>query len=242
MTGRISLKLLPVVLLLAVPVFAKCSPKIPATLPITSTFPGYDAANNVADIQSDGLNGGTYSDGIGGITSYLTCNGYNGQAFADWQFDALTSTVRQVSLSFVNGIQPSAGGTAVPNPPFTIKNVNAHVEDKCSQIANGAGGYNNMLQMHAGQMFQCPLIAHFYDSNGSEYRIYMGPNWEPETTYVQVACNAVASDNSGCNDWFIDPSPANSSGAVGRLVFFGKRTTTNDGDFYFHFHFHLTRP
>jgi len=146
-----------------------------------------------------------------------------------------------VSLSFVNAVQPSAGGTAVPNPPFTIKNVNAHVEDKCSQITNGSGGWNNMYQMTAGQAIQCPLIVHFFDTNGSEYRIYMGPNWEPETNYVQVTCNRVASD--GCNDWYIDPAPANgATGAMGRLVFFGKRSTVNEGDFYFHFHFHLTRP
>jgi hypothetical protein len=56
-----------------------------------------------------------------------------------------------------------------------------------------------MLQMATGQAFQCPLIVHFYDSNGNEYRIYMGPNWEPETTFMQVTCNGVAADNSGCN-------------------------------------------
>src|SRR5512147_2679501 len=75
------------VMVWAVPGLGKCSPKIPATLPITSTFFSADLANNVADIQSDGLNGGTYEDGVGGVTTYLTCNGYNGQAFADWQFD-----------------------------------------------------------------------------------------------------------------------------------------------------------
>jgi hypothetical protein len=70
-----------------------------------------------------------------------------------------------------------------------VKNVIAHVEDKCTQMANGSGGWNNMLQMSAGQMFECSLIVHFYDSNGAEYRIYMGPNWEPETTYTKVTCN-----------------------------------------------------
>jgi len=231
-------------LLVAVPCFATCSPKIPSTLPITSTFFSYDAANNIADIQSDGLDGSTYYDGVDGVTTYLTCNGYNHQAFGDWQFGTLNSTVRKVSISFANAIQPSAGGTAVPNPPFTIKNVIAHVEDKCTQIANGSGGWNNMLQMTAGQTFLCPLIVHFYDSNGAEYRIYMGPNWEPETTYVQITCNSVATDNSGCNDWFIDPSPANglAGQATGRLVYFSKRATTNQGDYYFRFHFHLTRP
>ena len=87
-------------------------------------------------------------------------------------------------------------------PPWPVHsgNVIAHIEDKCTQIANGSGGWNDMMQMSAGQTFQCPLIVHFFDSNGAEYRIYMGPNWEPETTFVQVNCNTVAADNSGCND------------------------------------------
>ena len=101
-----------------------------------------------------------------------------------------------------------------------------------------------MMQMSAGQTFQCPLIVHFFDSNGAEYRIYMGPNWEPETTFVQVNCNTVAADNSGCNDCFVDPIPVNGAPGQtsGRVVFFGKRTRTNEGDYYFRFHFHLTRP
>src|ERR1043165_3981579 len=145
-------------LVLTSPAFSTCSPKIPATLPITSTFASYDALNNVTDIQSDGLNGGTYQNGVDGVTTFLTCNGYNHQAFGDWQFDALNSTVRKVSLSFVNAIQPSAGGTAVPTPPFTIKNVLAHVEDKCTQMIDASGNALNMLKMAAGQSFNCPLI------------------------------------------------------------------------------------
>lgn len=88
-------------LFLAVPCFGKCSPKIPSTLPITSTFASSDGTN-VADIQSDGLDGATYLNNVDAVTTYLTCNGYNGQAFADWQFDALSSTVRTVSISFGN--------------------------------------------------------------------------------------------------------------------------------------------
>jgi len=60
--------------------------------------------------------------------------------------------------------------------------------------------------MTTHQNFQCPLITHFYDSNEFEYRIYSGPNWEPETTFAQVTCHSVASDG-GCNDWYIDPTP-----------------------------------
>ena len=140
------------------------------------------------------------------------------------------------------GQQATVAPTAIPNPPFTINNVSAHIEDKCTQI------FNDMITMSANQTFQCPLITHFFDSNGAEYRIYMGPNWEPETTFAQVTCNSVASD--GCNDWYIDPIPAgydvNGSPiprtAIGRLVYFTKRSTLNEGDYSFRFHFHLTQP
>src|SRR5262245_43475798 len=118
-----------------------------------------------------------------------------------------------------------------------------------------------MLTMSAGQAFPCPAIVHFFDTTGDEYRIYMAPNWTqpatPETTFVQVTCNAVASD--GCNDWHIDPMPGHDASgnpipgaAIGRLVSFGcsscpkrgggKTTEENRGDYYFRFHFHLTRP
>ena len=222
---------------LAATLYAKGSPRL-SNLPITATFSSTDTSGVVADVQSDGL--GSYSNNIAGVTSFLTTNGYNGIVWGDWQFDALSSTTRMVSISFANPISVANGGTAVPNPPFTIKNVRAHIEDKCTQISN------DMITMSANQTFVCPLIIHFFDSNGSEYRIYMGPNWEPETAFVQVTCNAVASD--GCNDWFIDPIPGNDvngnplPGTLGRLLYFTKHSSPNEGDYYFRFHFHLTRP
>ena len=230
---------------LAATLFAKGSQRL-SNLPITATFANADASGAPADIQSDGL--GSYFNGVGGVTSFLTTNGYNGIVWGDWQFDALNSTTRLVSISFANPIQVANGGTAIPNPPFTIKNVTAHIEDKCTQINN------SMISMSVNQTFQCPLITHFFDSNGAEYRIYSGPNWEPETTFVQVSCNVVASD--GCNDWYIDPIPAGydangnpiPGAAIGRLVYFapkgGGHSTSdpNKGDYYFRFHFHLTRP
>jgi hypothetical protein len=226
-------------LFLAATSFAK-GPQRTSNLPITATFANADASAAIADIQNDGL--GSYSDGVGGVTTFLTTNGYNGIVWGDWQFDALNSTTRMVSIGFANPIQVANGGTAIPNPPFTIKNVRAHIEDKCTQI------FNDMITMAANQTFQCPLLTHFFDSNGAEYRIYMGPNWEPETTFAQVTCNTVAPD--GCDDWYIDPIPAgyDANGnpipgvAIGRLVYFTKRSATNEGDYYFRFHFHLTRP
>lgn len=219
--------------------FAK-GPQRLVNLPVTATLAATDASGAVADIQSDGL--GPYFNGVDAVTSFLTTNGYNGIVWGDWQFDALSSTARRVSISFASPIQVATGGTTIPNPPFTIKNVNAHIEDKCTQIAN------DMITMFANQTIQCPLIVHFFDSNGAEYRIYIGPNWEPETTYAQVTCTAVASD--GCNNWYIDPIPAGSDAsgnpiqgaAIGRLLYFTKHSSPNEGDYYFRFHFHLTRP
>ena len=223
--------------------FAKGSTQL-SNLPITTTFASADSSGAVTDIQSDGL--GSYFNGVGGVTSFLTTNGYNHIVWGDWQFGTLSSTTRLVGIDFANPIQVANGGTATPNPPFTAKNVTAHVEDKCTQI------FNDMITMSANQTFQCPLITHFFDSNGAEYRIYMGPNWEPETTVAQVTCNAVAADKSGCNDWYVDPIIAgyDASGnpipgaSIGRLVYFPKHSTatTNEGDYHFRFHFHLTRP
>src|SRR5207302_10894006 len=120
-----------------------------------------DASSAVADIQSDAL--GSYFDGVNSVTSFLTTNGYNGIVWGDWQFGTLNSTTRKVSISFANPIQVTNGGTAIPNPPFTVKNVTAHIEDKCTQI------FNDMITMSTNQTFQCPLITHFFDSNGAEY-------------------------------------------------------------------------
>src|SRR6266550_5386650 len=224
----------------------------PSNLSVTTTFASTDASGTITGIQSDGL--GSYFDGVGGVTSFLTTNGYNGQIWGDWQFGTLNSSTRTVSISFANPIQVANGGTAIPNPPFNAKDVIAHIEDKCTAFSY------SMIRMSAGQTFLCPAIVHFFDSNGNEYRIYMAPNWTqpatPETSYVQVSCNALAGDNSGCNDWYIDPIPAGHDGsgnpipgaAVGRLVgppFTGHGTTSNggnQGDYYFRFHFHLTRP
>jgi hypothetical protein len=80
----------------------------------------------------------------------------------------------------------------------------------------------------------------------------------PETTFIQVTCNAVAADGSGCNDWYLDPIPTHDASgnpipgqSIGRVVYGGCGSCPkhggatgdpNRGDYYFKFHFHLTRP
>lgn len=246
-----------VLICLAVTAFAKGPQTQPSNLPITTDLLGADLFGVATDIQSDSL--GAYHDGINAVTSFLTTNGYNGIVWGDWQFGTLNSTTRKVSLSFANPIQVADGGTAIPNPPFTTKNEIAHIEDKCTALAD------SMILMSAGQVMPCPAVVHFFDTTGYEYRIYFGPIFTqpatPETTFVQVTCNTVASDNTGCNDWFIDPTPTHDASgdplpgvAIGRLVSFGcsscPRTKIggkvtddgNRGDYTFRFHFHLTRP
>ena len=105
--------------------FAKAPPKV-NNLPITTTLNNTDPSGALADIQSDGL--GSYSDGVGGVNSFLTTNGYNGIVWGDWQFGTLNSTTRLVSISFTNSISVANGGTAIPNPPFTIN----HQKCNCS--------------------------------------------------------------------------------------------------------------
>ena len=51
------------------------------------------------------------------------------------------------SISFLNSISVVNGGTATPNPPFAVKNVIAHIEDKCTALGL------SMLKMAAGQKF-----------------------------------------------------------------------------------------
>jgi hypothetical protein len=91
---------------------------------------------------------------------------------------------------------------------------------------------NSLIEMSAGQVFPRPAIVHFFNSTGYEYRIYWAPNRTqpptPETTFIQVTCNAVAAGGSGCNDWYVDPIPAHDvngnpvpAQAISRLVFFG---------------------
>jgi len=68
-----------------------------SNLPITTTLNGADSSGLPADIQSDGAS--AYSDGVAGVTSFLTTNGYNGIVWGDWQFGTLNSTTRPLVRS-----------------------------------------------------------------------------------------------------------------------------------------------
>jgi len=83
-----------------------------SNLPITTVFAMTDASGAVAEIQSDSL--GPYHDGVDGVTSFLTTNGYNGIVWGDWQFGTLNSATRKVYISFVNPILVINGGPQLP--------------------------------------------------------------------------------------------------------------------------------
>src|SRR5205823_7486956 len=87
---------------LAATSFAK-GPQQPSNLPMTTTLLSADSARTVADIQSDGQ--GSYFDGAGGVTSFLTNNGYNGIVWDGRQFGTLNATSRKDSNGFPNPVQ-----------------------------------------------------------------------------------------------------------------------------------------
>jgi hypothetical protein len=210
--------------------------------PLTTYFSDTDSAGNPTDIGSDGLGG--YHDNVDGVTSFLTCNGYNGIKLGDWQFDSYSSTTRSVDESLDSNDAIVAGDphfTTPANPPFWgTQGLKAHIEVKCTALSN------DMLTMTAGSSFTCPLLNRFNTAGNIDYSLSPAFSFTgyADTTDAKVVCNTA--DAGGCNDWFIDPIDS-VGGAVGRLAtpWVGKgkpQGPIDDGDFYMRFHIHLTRP
>ena len=208
---------------------------------VTTSISDLDSNGLPSTIASDGF--GRYSDGVNGVTSILTVNGYNCIQWGDWQFGTYSSTVRAVTQNLLTGdaVQPGDPHYQAPaNPPFWgTELLESHIEVKCTLI------HNDMLTMTAGSSFLCPLIDRFHAS-GTDYGLlpaYSATGY-PETTDVQVRCNTA--DSGGCNDWFIDPiGAALGTEAIGRLVQPPPRPNgpqIDDGDFDMRFHIHVTRP
>ncbi len=212
----------------------------PSNIPLTTYFSDLDSSGLPADIASDGL--GAYSDGVAGVTSFLTTNGYNGIVWGDWQFDTYSSTTRAVnhSLDAADAVQPGDPHyTVTANPPFWgTQNLKSHIEVKCTLINN------DMLTMAAGSSFTCPLMNRFNTAGNVDYGLSPAYSFTgyAETTDARIVCNTA--DAGGCNDWFIDP--IGPGPAVGRLTTASTSKKPgppiNDGNFYMRFHIHLTRP
>jgi hypothetical protein len=234
--------------------------KPPSNVPVTTYLSDFNATSTAYYIQSDGqagpVNGvsGEYDNGYQNVTSVLNANTYNSLPPGDWTLDLLNSTVRtmRLTLSASNEIQPGQPGyTVPPNPPFLgTDSLQSRFAEYCTAIGLDVGSMNAVNQTQ-----QCPAIFRFNWNSSTYYRVYMTGSWStfgaPETTYVQIQCNALGT-NGYCNDWYIDPIPvSNGDGtfspgqAIGRLVAIttrGTGTSTNEGDFYMTFHLHVTRP
>ncbi len=207
---------------------------------VTTTITDVDPAGNAYTIASDGL--GSYFNGVGNVISILTCNGYNGIKNGDWQFNkpvikkGKRANARNlgVSLNVSDAIQPGDPHyTAPANPPFWGTEIRyAYSEVKCTLLNQ------SMLTMTAGTAMTCPMIFSFFTSTDAQYGLNPAHSFNnfPETTDVQVSCNAV--NSGGCTDWLIEP--IGSLQAVGRLV--PNADSSNQGDFYMRFKIHVTRP
>lgn len=207
-------------------------------IPVTTLINDLDSNGLMSDIASDGL--GSYGNNVGGVTTFLTSNGYNGIAFGDWQFGVYDSLTRNVNESLLSEDAVPPGDphyTAPATPPFwgTLA-TKAHIEVKCTLVLN------NMLTMAAGSSFTCPLINRFNTPGNIDYTRSPAISFShyPETTDVQVRCNTA--DAGGCNDWFIDPIGL--SEGVARLVNVPLKHEPqfDHGDFFMRFHIHITRP
>jgi hypothetical protein len=229
----------------SVTVQSKAGPARATYIPVTTIISDVDVNGIAADIASDGQ--GPYADtctspsgnGCGGtgVASFLTPNGYNGIGEGDWQFDTYAST-RKVAHSFDLDDAIQSGDphfTVAAKPPFWgTQSLPSHIEVKCTLLNK------SMLTMTAGAVTTCPMVSHFTTTANIEYTFGLAVSFTgfPETTDVQITCNAV--DAGGCKDWNLDP--IGSGPGVGRLQLVGKKADTNEGDFYTRFHIHVTRP
>ena len=92
--------------------------------------------------------------------------------------------------------------------------------------------------MTAGTAITCPMIFSFFTASDAQYGLNPAHSFNnfPETSDIQVSCNAV--NSGGCTDWFIES--IGSLQAVGRLV--PNADSSNQGDFYMRFKIRVTRP
>jgi hypothetical protein len=208
-------------------------------IPVTTYISDTDSAGNPTCIGSDGS--GAYLNGVGGVSSILAENGYNGIKWGDWQLDTNSATARKVGHSFdmADAVLPGDPHYQAPATPPWLGNqlLKGKTEVKCSFVNR------DMLTMTAGSSFTCPLINNF-NTTTMKWMLHPGLSFTgfAETTDALVTCNTA--DSGGCNDWYIDPIVPGQ--AVGRLVGEGSGKKNpglpNGGDFYMKFHIHVTRP
>ena len=176
---------------------------------VTTTVVDLDPAGNPYTIASDG--GGTYFNGVDGVTSILTGNTYNCVATGDWQFNkpgtkkgktVYSGRKMAISINMVDAVPPGDPHyTVEPTPPFWGTQVlNSFAEVKCSLVNVSMG------QMAANTATTCPLLVTFF-VGPTDDKWGLSPAQSffhyPDITDAQVSCNAA--DSAGCKDWFIEP-------------------------------------
>lgn len=203
---------------------------------VTTYIEPFDGYGSPADTLSDG--GGAYLHGVGGVSSFLTANVFNGLTHGDWRFSA-SATGRKfgIALDPEDAVQPGQPAYIVPaTPPYWgTRLVPGNMNVQCTSVNR------SMKTMTAGSSFECPLATDFV-FNGIKYSksaMRSFYNGHPETTDAQVVCNAA--DAGGCNDWFIEPI-----GQVPAIARLGRQNkggvSTHIGTFYVRFRIHVTRP
>lgn len=206
---------------------------------VTSNVYNFNVSYEAYNVQSDQANApfGSYSnDSTTNLTSVLMGNGNNGITDGDWRLDLASNTAGR-SLNIT--LQPAQGQTVPPaGLTFSTFADMSHVQATCTLMDR------DMLTMAAGDSFTCPLTIRLVTgaTKSTFYRLEMQFYQDPNTNYALVTCNAVASDGSGWNDWFIDPDGQGVAQLTQLSTRGGKNGPVNEGDYYLKFHFHVTRP
>ena len=129
---------------------------------VTTSISDLDSNGLQSTIASDGF--GAYSEGVNGVTSILTVNGYNCIKWGDWQFDTYSSKVRAVTQGVLMGDAVQPGDPhyqAVANPPFWGKELlESHIEVKCTLINNDTADNDSRLVVHLSTDRQIPRERH----------------------------------------------------------------------------------
>jgi len=159
-----------------------------------------------------------------------------------WQFDTKSSATRSVGHGFYAGDEIAVNPplfTVPANPPYLgQQHFPSRLQVECTFV------HKSMLAMAANSTITCGMLNDWVVSSTVTYGLHMAPEFTgaPETTDIQIVCNAA--DSVGCNDWTLEPLPQGAIGRLGQQVA-GRGnnvTKTDEGDFNVRFLIHVTRP
>lgn len=231
--------LLPIVLFLfvlsATGLQYAAAAKPASDVPVTTTIAGL-GVNTLPTMRVQSDQAGSYRNSSS-LQSILQ------GALGDWVLDTLnynSSPQRKVLIDLRDTVPGSGPNGGAPTPPFAYQLVRARFISKCSQYGS------DMRTIPAGSTIYCPLAIAFDDAGGVRYRLSMHSDNFPEVNLVQVTC--LASANSKCTQWRIEPSVTQLDGErknVAKLLKVAAKPNQADqnmGDFYLAFVIQLTNP